>query len=319
MSAAATSWILSEGYAGLQAQALGLAEAAGLRPELRVLSPRAPWKWIAAKLWPAPLAAVPGALRAPLPELVIGCGGVAAAVGAALRRGGQPVVQVQHPRMDPRRFDVVIVNRHDGLTGPNVVVTRTALHRVTPARLAEAAEKWRPALAHLKRPLVAVLVGGSNGRYRLDAQVAGRLATQVAGMMRSDDVGVAVTPSRRTDPAATHAIMELLIPQGAYVWDGSGDNPYFGMLALADAVIVTIDSVSMVSEAVATSAPVMLAKLPGRSRRQAQFMAALLREGRVREFAGRLETWPAAPLDDTAEAAAEMCRRLGLPHPEMPC
>ena len=60
MSAAATSWILSEGYAGLQAQALGLAEAAGLAPELRVLAPRAPWKWVAASLWPAPLAAVAG-------------------------------------------------------------------------------------------------------------------------------------------------------------------------------------------------------------------------------------------------------------------
>jgi hypothetical protein len=84
------------------------------------------------------------------------------------------------------------------------------------------------------------------------------------------------------------------------------------MLALADAIVVTLDSVSMISEAVATEAPVMLAKLPGRSRRKAMFAEALLREGRVREFAGRLETWPAAPLNDTPEAAAEMCRRLGL-------
>ena len=118
MSAAATSWILSEGYAGLQAQALGLAEAAGLHPELRVLAPRAPWRWVTASLWPAPLAAVRDAVRAPLPELVVGCGGVAAAVGAALRRGGRRVVQVQHPRMDPRRFDLIVVNRHDELTGP---------------------------------------------------------------------------------------------------------------------------------------------------------------------------------------------------------
>ncbi|HEX3401378.1 MAG TPA: PLP-dependent transferase, partial [Acetobacteraceae bacterium] len=39
--------------AGLQAQALGLAEAAGLQPELRVLAPRAPWKWLAATKYPA--------------------------------------------------------------------------------------------------------------------------------------------------------------------------------------------------------------------------------------------------------------------------
>lgn len=319
MSVAATSWILSEGYAGLQTQALGLAEAAGLRPELRVLAPRAPWKWVAASFWPAPLAAVPDALRAPLPELVIGCGGVAAAVGAALRRGSRPVVQVQHPRMDPRRFDLVVVNRHDELTGPNVVVTRTALHRVTPARLAEAAREWGSRLAHLKRPLVAVLVGGSNGRFRLDATVGRELAVQLATMMQRDGVGAAVTPSRRTDRGVTRVLADVLTPLGGYVWDGNGDNPYFGMLALADAIVVTMDSVSMVSEAVATTAPVMLAKLPGRSRRNSLFTDGLLKEGRVREFNGRLELWPVTPLDDTAEAAAEMCRRLGLSHLDAPC
>jgi uncharacterized protein len=319
MSAAATSWILSEGYAGLQAQALGLAEAAGLQPEMRVLAPRAPWKWITASIWPSPLAAVRDAVRAPLPELVIGCGGVAAAVGAALRRIGQQVVQVQHPRMDLRRFDLIVVNRHDELTGPNVIVTRTALHRVTPARLAAAADAWRPRLAHLRRPLVAVLVGGSNGRFRLDATIAGGLAGQLAAMMRNDLVGLAVTPSRRTDPAVTRVLAETLAPLGAQVWDGSGDNPYFGMLALADAIVVTMDSVSMISEAVATAAPVMLARLPGRSRRNSLFIEEMLRDGRVREFAGRLEMWPVTPLDDTAAAAAEMCRRLGLPHPDSPC
>ena len=311
--AATTSWILSEAYAGLQTQALGLAEAAGLCPETRILAPRAPWRWVAASVWPSPLQAVPEAVQPPLPDLVIGCGGVAAAVGAALHRRGRAVVQVQHPRMDPRRFDLVVVNRHDELTGPNVVVTRTALHRVTPARLATAAAEWRPRFEHLKRPLVAVLVGGSNGRFRLDAGVAGGLASQLAAMIRQDGVGLAVTPSRRTDPAAIRVLTETLEPLGGYVWDGSGDNPYFGMLALADAIVVTVDSVSMMSEAVATEAPVMLAALPGRSRRNAIFTDALLKEGRVREFAGRLELWPVKPLDDTAVAAAEMCRRLGLP------
>jgi uncharacterized protein len=312
MSAAATSWILSEGFAGLQAQALGLAEAAGLQPELRVLAPRAPWKWLAPSLWPAPLVAVADAVCAPLPGLVIGSGGVAAAVGAALRGNGRSVVQVQHPRMDPRRFDLIVVNRHDELTGPNIVVTRTALHRVTPARLAEAAQRWGPHFEHLKRPLVAVLVGGSNGRFRLDAAVGGGLAGQLAAMMRHDGVGVAVTPSRRTAAAVTRVLTEALLPLGGYVWDGSGDNPYFGMLALADAIVVTMDSVSMVSEAVATEAPVLLAALPGRSRRNRLFIDVLLAEGRVREFAGRYETWPVSALDDTPAAAAEMCRRLGI-------
>ncbi len=304
--------MLSEAYAGLQAQALGLAEAAGLTPALRVLAPRAPWRFLPAARWPAPLRVVRDAIQPPLPDLIVGCGGVAAAVGAALRRPGLAVVQVQNPRLDPRRFDVIVANRHDELTGPNVVVTRTALHRATPARLAEAAEAWRERLADVPRPLVSVLVGGSNGRFRLDAPVAAALGAQLAGMMQRDGVGVALTPSRRTDPAAIRALSAAVEPLGGWVWDGEGDNPYFGLLALADAIVVTMDSVSMVSEAAATAAPVLVAALPGKSRRIGLFLDGLTADGRIRPFAGRLDLWPVAPLDDTPLAAAEMRRRLGF-------
>jgi len=303
---------LSAPLAGLQAQAIGLAEAAGLACELRSLAPGAPWRYFPARLWPFPLSVVRGALGPPVPDLLIGCGGVAAAVIAALRRPGRQVVQVQHPRMDARRFDVIVAARHDGLTGPNVIVTRTALHRATPARMAAAADEWRGRFAHLPRPLVGVLVGGNNGRYVLDAAAARRLAGELAAMMRADGVGLALTASRRTGAEATRILRETLAPLGAYVWDGSGDNPYFGILGLSDALVVTQDSVSMISEAVATAAPVLVAALPGRSRRQQRFVEELVGDGRIRWFGGRLERWPVAALDDTAAAGAELRRRLGL-------
>jgi mitochondrial fission protein ELM1 len=305
------SWILTEDYIGLRNQALGLAEAAGLAPEARVLHPRGMWRRLPAAWWPRPLAAIePAALAPPWPELVIGCGGKSAAVLAALARRMRVVI-VQHPRLPPRRFDLVVAARHDELTGPNVLVTRTALHRVTPARLAAAAAEWAPRFAHLPRPLVAVLVGGSNGRFRLDAAVGEKLAGQLAAMMRQDRVGLALTPSRRTDPAVRAMLRERLEPLGAWVWDMAGENPYFGLLGLADAIVVTGDSVSMLSEAVATTAPVLLAALPGRSRRIGLFTRYLIDDGRVRRFAGRFEPWPVEPVDDTGVVAAEMCRRFG--------
>jgi mitochondrial fission protein ELM1 len=110
----------------------------------------------------------------------------------------------------------------------------------------------------------------------------------------------------------TRALRDRLVPGGALVWDGEGENPYFGMLASADAIIVTADSVSMVSEAVATSAPVLLVELPGRSRRIGAFLDGLRQEGRVRRFGGRLESWPTSPLDDTQEAADMLRQRLGF-------
>ncbi len=311
-----TAWVLAEPLVGLQSQIYGLAEAAGLTTELRDLRARWPWRHIAPEAWFAPLLALPaGALSPPWPDVIIGGGGKAAAILDGLgRRHGKAMrrVIVQHPRRDIRRFDLVVVVRHDELTGPNVLVTRTALHRATPARLAQAAADWGPRLAHLPRPLVAVLVGGSNGRFRLDAAVAEGLSAQLATMMQADRVGLALTPSRRTDPAARSVFERRLRPLGAEVWDMTGDNPYFGMLALADAIVVTSDSVSMISEAVATSAPVMIATLPGQSRRIGVFTRGLIDDGRVRPYQGRMDLWPVAPLDDTAAAGAEMVRRLGL-------
>jgi mitochondrial fission protein ELM1 len=222
------------------------------------------------------------------------------------------VVQVQNPRMDIRGFDLIIANRHDELTGPNVFVTRTALHRVTQARLDAEAAAWRERFAAFGRPLVAVLLGGSNGRYRLDADAGAKLAADLADMVRRDKVGIVVTPSRRTDPAVTALVRTALEPLGGWVWDLTGDNPYFGMLALADLIIVTQDSVSMISEAAATAAPVLVAALPGRSRRQGLFLETMTKAGRVRPFQGRFAPWPAVPLNDTPEAAAEMRRRLGF-------
>ncbi len=316
-SAPARSWLLSEPLAGLEAQGLGLAEAAGLAPERRHLHRRGYARWLTPALWPAPLRAVdPAALAPPLPELLLGCGGAAAPILARLRRRGVRTVQIQDPRIDPARFDLVIANRHDRIAGPNVITIRTALHRATPGRRAAAAAAWSARLASLPRPLVAVLVGGSNGRFRLDAPAAASLAADLVRLIVREGAGVALTPSRRTDPAALALLRDALAPHAAagraWVWDGEGENPYFGLLGLADVLIPTVDSVSMISEAVATSAPVLVAPLPGRSRKSDLFLGDLLALGRVRRFAGRLETWVAAPLDDTAEAAAEMRRRLGF-------
>ena len=159
---------------------------------------------------------------------------------------------------------------------------------------------------------MAVLVGGSNGRFRLDQAEGAALAGQLAAMVRQDGAGVAATPSRRTAPAVVAALRSALEPLGGTVWDGTGENPYFGLLACADAIVVTADSVSMVSEAVATAAPVLIAELPGRSRRIGAFLDGLRADGRVRSFRGRLEMWHTSPLDDTQEAADTVRRRLGF-------
>ncbi len=303
--------ILAQPYAGLQSQAIGLAERAELDQSVRTLVALRPWRWIPAAMWPQPLLSI-APIHPVEAGLVLSVGGMGAAVGAALRQPDRRVVQIQNPRMRLDRFDLVVVNTHDELSGPNVLISRNALHRVSKARLRTAREAWWPRFAHLLRPLVAVLVGGSNGRYRLDGPVGATLSGQLAAMIKADRVGMVVTTSRRTDPAVQRLLGATLAPLGAWIWDQHGENPYLGMLACADMIVVTMDSVSMVSEAAATSVPVMVAPLPGRSRRIGLFLQTMREAGRVREFSGRLEHWPTRPLDDTLAVAQEMLQRLGM-------
>ncbi|MDT8872371.1 ELM1/GtrOC1 family putative glycosyltransferase [Komagataeibacter rhaeticus] len=157
--------------------------------------------------------------------------------------------------------------------------------------------------------------GGGNGRFRL-GRAEGRRWRRACRHDAARPCGDCPDPSRRTAPEVCLELRHALAGPDAWIWDQSGPNPYLGLLACADAIVVTMDSVSMISEAVATTAPVMVAALPGRSRRIGHFLQELMQAGRIRPFAGRLETWPASPLDDTVMAAEAVRHYLGLRLPE---
>ena len=322
--ASRTCWVVTDGKAGTQNQCVGLAEAVGLPTTVKRIRPRAPWRFLPPRLWAALLGNDPArtlapdsdTLLPPWPSLLIAAGRASVPYAIALGRfsaGTTYRVQLQNPRVPSRLFDLVVPPRHDRVSGANVLATRGALHRVTAERLAADAARVAPSLAHLPRPLVAVLIGGANKYYRLTPRVAQRLAAQFAGLCREAGAGLAVTPSRRTGPENAALLRAHLGDAPAVVWDGTGDNPYFGYLGLADAVVVSPDSVSMASEACATGKPVYVIELEGSGRKFRAFHEALHRDGLTRPFSGRLDSWSYTPLDDTAAVAAEVKRRMGLP------
>ena len=122
--------------------------------------------------------------------------------------------------------------------------------------------------------------------------------------------GLAVTASRRTGAANLERIQRSLHDCPADFWNGDGDNPYFGMLGLADFIVVTGDSVNMVSEAFATGKPVYVFQLDGGSRKFDRFHTALETRGITRPFDGRLEEWRYDPPDDMGKAAAAVRKLL---------
>jgi uncharacterized protein len=305
-------WVLHDGKPGMASQALGLAEATDFPFIEKRLTIRRPWDRLAPLLWIAPLhAAVTEAgrkLAPPWPDLVIGCGRNAVRPALAIRRasfGRTLAVHVQDPHFGRGQFDLLVVPEHDRLRGPRVIATRGAIHRVTAERLA--AERRRfAALKDLPRPVLGVLIGGTNRAYRFDLACLAGIADTIAAAVQRSGGSILVTPSRRTGAAGVALLRERLAGMPGAVWDGTGENPYFAYLAIADALLVTADSVSMVSEAAATGKPVHILELPGGDAKFARFHDALRQAGITRPFAGVVEHWTYAPLDDTARAGAAL-------------
>jgi len=310
-----TVWVMHDGKIGMENQTVGLAEALGWRFVNKRLVIRSPWCHLTPSLWLWPMKAVDprgAALTPPWPNVVIACGRNTVALARGIKRanGGKTFwVQIQDPRFAHNEVDLVVAPQHDPARGDNVFPTLGAVHRVTKAKLADAAARSAPLFASLKRPLVVVLIGGDNAVYRLSEERFARLCDQLA-VLAGTGFGLAITPSRRTATERLALLRRRLEGLPAFIWDGSGDNPYFAMLGVADAIIVTADSVSMVSEAAATGKPVYVVELEGGSRKFARFHQAMRDAGITRPFAGAIETWRYPPPDDTARAAEEIRRRF---------
>lgn len=319
LPATTTCWVLTDGKAGDEVQCLGVAEALGLTPEIRHVAPRAPWTW--AMPWgpvdPREAPGRPGSpIRPPFPDLLIASGRRTVSYLRRVKRdsGGRTfTVFLKDPRTGAGTADLIWVPRHDRLRGDNVLVTLTSPHRVSAARLATTRGTAPPALGDLPRPRVALLLGGDSRHHRFTASDIDRF-TDLLERLAGEGVALMATASRRSPPALSQRVAALVEQSGGFFWDGKGENPYLPMLAIADAFVVTADSVNMVGEACATGQPVFIFEPSERHRGSASkakaFLRGLMDHGAVRFFDGHLESHAYEPLNSTPVIAAAIAERL---------
>jgi len=306
-------------------QCLGLAEAldqamraegdAGLSISVKRAQPKPPYAWL-----PYPLTdrvqvnpqtgARGDALAPPWPDIVVACGRKAIPLALGIKRagGGAPfLIQTQDPKISPGRFDLVVAPEHDGLTGHNVLSLLGSPNRVTPAKIEQGRSAFASLFGDTPRPMVSVLLGGNSGAFRMTpAHVAG-LAARLARIIEAGG-SVAITPSRRTPPDCLAHLRSVLEPLGAYIWDGQDPNPYFGVLAHADHLVVSADSANMLTEAAATGKPVHVLGLDGGNAKFTRLHQSLQARGATRPFdvagEGDLPTWRYEALLETPRVAA---------------
>ncbi len=312
-------WLLIDDRAGNRSQCLGVAEALGLKFEVRGLEYTAAGalpQFILGASFFGLTAKSRAELAPPWPDLVIAAGRRTAPVARRIKRlngGATYLVQIMDPgSTGAGEFDLIAAPRHDTITErPNVMRITGAPHRITPARLTAAAAEWRGRFADLPRPWIALIVGGSTRRRTFTDALARDLGRAASAMAADAGGALLVTTSRRTGAAAQALLGEIAVPKRVYRWGDEGENPYYGYLAVADAVIVTGDSVSMCSEACATTGPVYIyAPKALSTAKHARLHSELFEKGYARPLAGRLETWTHAPLNPAGDVARAVRQRM---------
>jgi hypothetical protein len=303
-------WVLADPRAGTAAQALGIAERLG-EPFRRV-----DLAWGALARLPLPFPSLAGltpearaAFAPPWPALVISAGRRSAPVALWLKQKGARLVHCMRPGFGATRFDLLVIGRHDApKEAPNILPILGAAHRISPERLAAARAEFA-ALEALPSHRVALLMGGPPRAEGMDASVAGAITAKVARFAGS----VLATASRRTGSPAEEAMAAALAghPHSLFRWGDAPPNPYAGFLAWADQVVVTGDSVSMLSEALATAGPVFIADPGGLGPRHKRLAESLIAAGQARDLAAAPAPFARAPLDESGRIAAEI-RRRGL-------
>lgn len=203
-------------------------------------------------------------LNAPWPDLVISAGLRNEPPCRWIREqsGGQTrVVFLGRSWISLAHLDLLVTTPQYRVPAhPRVLQNRLTLHPVTAPMLDASAAQWRQAFADYPGPRIGVLLGGSVGPYALGAVAIER----VANYLNDSDYGSAlITSSSRTAPGLVKSLAaRLKKPASVYDWQPEDDiNPYAGILALADELIVSGDSIAMLSEAVATAKPVHILDL----------------------------------------------------------
>lgn len=310
-------WAVSDGRAGIENQALGLAEAVARLTPAEIAIKRVRWRaafdWLPVALKaPAMLDPSSDPLAPPLPDLWIAAGRATLPLSIRMKGRGPLVVQVQDPRLDTSLFDMVVAPDHDEVEGDAVFEITGSPHRITPNRIAAASQAFADRLEALPHPRVAALVGGRSKAFDLTDSHAAELAERIARAVEAAGGSLMLTFSRRT-PASAQAIMtQRLQALPGWIWDGKGDNPLFAFLHFADHILVTEDSANMAAEAASTGRPVhilpMVARKP--AAKFARLHADLAERGATRPFDGMLECWAYDPLMETDRAAHALLEAL---------
>ena len=287
--------LLTQGMHGMISQVEGMAKALNTEFSHKIVRLNFPWNLIPPKFTPISKVVLKDKTyinEEEIPDLIISCGRKSVIPSIILKKKNPKIftIHIQDPKVSLKNFDVIVSPEHDNLNGENVYSSRGAIHCITEAEI----EKTKPYLIKKinSQKVVSLILGGPNKYYSFDEAQLIKIFDKIKSNFVSEGYKVIVIPSMRT-PKASIELAKKEMGSCGHVVNSVDKQAYLSAYALANYIVVTCDSISMISEAATSGKPIFIAHMNAKRNnyRFKRFFDLFKKMGITRDLGEKIETW----------------------------
>ena len=296
--------LLTQGMHGMVSQVEGLAKALNLNFKHHTVKLNSFWNIIPPKFTPISENLLTEKFICDS-RVIISCGRKSVIHSAALKKRFKNEIfniHIQDPKISLRNFDLIICPDHDSLTGPNVLKTRGAIHYLTKSEIIKCSKYIK--IDKEDKKVVSLIIGGPNKYFDYSDDQINYLFNKIKTLFTPDKYKLIIIPSYRTPESIIKKAYNTF-SHNHLVFKEVDKNAYLSSLSLADLIVVTCDSTSMISESASTGKPIYVAHMkPIRNNyRFIKFYDQFKKLGIIKDLKDSVDLWSYNQLDEVNRLA----------------
>jgi len=306
--------LLTEGMHGMISQAEGMAKALNTEYSHKIVRLVFPWSLIPPKFTPVSQIVLKDKIYInsnEIPDLIITCGRKSVIPSIFLKRNNSKIftIHIQDPKVNFKNFDAIVAPEHDNLKGDNIYTSKGAIHYITELEINEARKYLAEKIKSEK--IVSLILGGPNKYYSFNNDQIINIFNQIKSIFVSKGYKVIIIPSMRT-PKKTIDLAIKEMDSCGYVVNKVDKQAYLSAYALANYVIVTCDSTSMISEAATSGKPIFVAHMKAKRNnyRFKRFFELFKQMGITRDLGEKVESWTYNKHNEAQRIATEIKKKI---------
>ena len=292
--------LLTEGMHGMISQVEGLAKALDLDFIHEKIELNNFWKLIPPRVTPIYSFVFQNKINYDF-NVVISCGRKSVIPSLFLKKKFKDRIiniHIQDPKVSISNFDFVVAPEHDGLMGENVISSIGAIHYLRERELEENISYLKPRIN--KEKIITLIVGGPNKYYDYKEKEIESIFYKIQQNFVNNGYQLIFIPSMRTPKNVIEKAKGYFDNNQIIITD-IDKKAYLSSLGLADHIVVTCDSTSMISEAAITGKPIYVAHMPHvkNNNRFKKFFEMFKKLNIIRDLDDKVEDWKYEKLNET--------------------